>query len=237
MGLRAVLRKRTEYFSIDVDLFCPEGKTLVLIGPSGAGKTTVIRMLAGLDRPDDGRITFRGKVIFDADRDICLPPQKRDLGYVFQDFTLFPHLTIHGNASFAAKDKRDVDHLVSYFGLSHLHDRKPHQVSGGERQRCAICQALARRPDLLLLDEPFSALDVVTRRGLRSELKKIKDERGLSVVFVTHDIHEALFIADSILPIVDGKVDRDWLEQITSPASPRDVQPRAVREPKLALVY
>jgi len=237
MGLKAVLRKKTEYFSIDVEFFCPEGKTLVLIGPSGAGKTTIIRMLAGLERPDEGRIVFKDKIIFDSDRGISLPPQKRNLGYVFQDFTLFPHLTIHGNAAFAARDKSDVEYLVDYFGLSHLRDRKPHQVSGGERQRCAVCQALARRPGLLLLDEPFSALDVVTRRGLRAELKKINEERALSVVFVTHDIHEALFIADSILPIVDGKVDRDWLEQIASPASPLGVQPRATREPKLALVY
>ncbi len=237
MGLRAVLRKKTEYFSIDVDFFCPEGKTLVLIGPSGAGKTTIIRMLAGLDRPDEGRIVFKDKVLFDSDRNICFPPRKRELGYVFQDFTLFPHLTIHGNAAFAAKDKNEVEYLVNYFGLSHLRDRKPHQVSGGEKQRCAICQALARRPNLLLLDEPFSALDVVTRRGLRSELKKIKEERALSVLFVTHDIHEALFIADAILPVVDGKVDRDWLEQIETPASTSGEQPRATREPKLALVY
>ncbi len=237
MGLRAVLRKKTEYFSIDVDFFCPEGRTLVLIGPSGAGKTTIIRMLAGLERPDEGRIVLKEKILFDSDRGICLSPQKRELGYVFQDFTLFPHLTIHGNAAFAAKDKSEVDYLVNYFGLSRLRDRKPHQVSGGEKQRCAICQALARRPSLLLLDEPFSALDVVTRRGLRAELKKIKEERALSVVFVTHDIHEALFIADSILPIVDGKIDRDWLEQIASPVSPLGVQPRATREPKLALVY
>jgi molybdate transport system ATP-binding protein len=237
MGLRAVLRKKTEYFSIDVDFFCPEGKTLVLIGPSGAGKTTIIRMLAGLERPDEGRIVYNDKVIFDSDRGISLSPQKRELGYVFQDFTLFPHLTIFGNAAFAAKDKSEVEYLVNYFGLSRLRDRKPHQVSGGEKQRCAICQALARRPSLLLLDEPFSALDVVTRRGLRTELKKIKEERALSVVYVTHDIHEALFIADSILPVVDGKVDRDWLEQIASPVQPLGAQPRATREPKLALVY
>jgi len=237
MGLRAVLRKKTEYFSIDVEFFCPAGKTLVLIGPSGAGKTTIIRMLAGLEKPDEGRIVFRDRVIFDSDRGICLPPRKRNLGYVFQDFTLFPHLTIQGNAAFAAGDKSEVEYLLRYFGLSRLRDRRPHQVSGGERQRCAVCQALARRPDLLLLDEPFSALDVVTRRSLRAELKKIKEERALSVLFVTHDIHEALFIADAILPLVDGKVDRDWLEQIAAPASSPGEQPRATREPKLALVY
>jgi molybdate transport system ATP-binding protein len=237
MGLRAVLHKKTEYFTIDVDFHCPEGKTLALIGPSGAGKTTIIRMLAGLEKPDAGRIVCNGKVLFDSDEGICTVPQKRDLGYVFQDYTLFPHLTIYGNAAFAAKDKTDVDYLTDYFGLASLRDRKPHQVSGGERQRCAVCQALAKRPRLLLLDEPFSALDVVTRRNLRSELKKIKEEKALSVIYVTHDIHEALFIADSILPIVNGRIDRDWLEKLVSPRSSSGMQAKATREPRLALVY
>ena len=237
MGLKAVLRKKTEYFSIDVDFYCPEGKTLALIGPSGAGKTTIIRMLAGLEKPDAGKIVYGDKVLFDSEQGVCLEPQKRNLGYVFQDYTLFPHLTIYGNAAFAAKDKSEVEYLMDYFGLSRLRNRKPQQVSGGEKQRCAICQTLAKRPCLLLLDEPFSALDVVTRRGLRTELKKIKEERGLSVIYVTHDIHEALFIADSILPIVNGKVDTDWLEKIALPVSSFGVQPRATREPKLALVY
>jgi molybdate transport system ATP-binding protein len=237
MGLSAVLRKKTEYFTIDVDFHCPEGKTLALIGPSGAGKTTIIRMLAGLEKPDAGKIVCNGKVLFDSEQGIYTAPQKRELGYVFQDYTLFPHLTIYGNAAFAAKDKSEVEYLINYFGLASLRNRKPHQVSGGEKQRCAICQTLARRPRLLLLDEPFSALDVVTRRSLRTELKKIKEEKTLSVIYVTHDIHEALFIADTILPIVNGKVDRDWLETIASPESPLGVQPRATREPKLALVY
>ncbi len=238
MGLRAVLRKRTSFFSIDVDFFCPEGKTLVLVGPSGSGKTTIIRMLAGLEKPDEGKIVHGDDVLFDSQRRVCLPPRKRHISYVFQDYTLFPHLTIQGNAAFAARNKDEVDYLLDYFGLSPLRDRKPHQVSGGEKQRCAICQALARRPQLLLLDEPFSALDVVTRRSLRTELKKIKDERALSVVYVTHDISEALYIADIILPIVGGKIDREWLEKISDPSSsPADAQPKATREPRISLAY
>jgi molybdate transport system ATP-binding protein len=237
MGLQVNIRKKIGNLKIDVEFHCPEGKTLALIGPSGAGKTTIIRMLAGLERPDEGRIVHNGNILFDSQQNLCLPPQKRNLGYVFQDYMLFPHLTLYGNADFAAKDKEEVENLVNHFGLSHLKNRKPHQVSGGERQRCAICQALARRPRLLLLDEPFSALDVVTRRGLRATLNKIKEEKPLSILYVTHDIHDALYMANTTIPIVGGKVDHQWLERIVLPLSPFGNQLKATREPKLALVY
>ena len=204
MGLTAVLKKKTRFFSIDVELSCPDGETLALIGPSGSGKTTIIRMLAGLVTPDEGRIVYRDRVFFDSARGVNLSPQKRKLGYVFQDYSLFPHLTLYGNAAFAAQERRDVDSLMGFFGLTALRERKPHEVSGGERQRCAVCQALARNPQLLLLDEPFSALDVVTRRLLRNELKKITEKRTFPVVYVTHDVTEALFIGNTVLPIVAG---------------------------------
>jgi molybdate transport system ATP-binding protein len=234
-GLHVRIRKQLGELEIDVSFACPEGSTLALIGPSGAGKTTIVRMLAGLERPDEGWILFNGETFFDSAGNILLSPQKRRLGYVFQDYTLFPHLSLAGNAAFAAADRREVDGLLRFFGLTSLRDRKPHQVSGGERQRCAICQALARRPLLLLLDEPFSALDVVTRRKLRDGLKKFNDERKLSVLYVTHDINEALYMADTILPIVKGKIDRDWLERIVSSSGSRNLLPKAVREPKLSL--
>nr|MDA8124483.1 ATP-binding cassette domain-containing protein [Deltaproteobacteria bacterium] len=122
-------------------------------------------------------------------------------------------------------------------GISHLRNRKPHQVSGGERQRCAICQALARRPEVLLLDEPFSSLDVITRSGLREELKAVKQTLACPILYVTHDINEALFLADEIVPLVEGKIDRDWLQRTIAGAPPTDASPRAVRQPRLALVY
>jgi molybdate transport system ATP-binding protein len=216
---------------------CPAGKTLALIGPSGAGKTTIIRMLAGLERPDEGQIVYDDMTFYDGQRRVNISPQKRQLGYVFQDYTLFPHLTIAENAAFSSKDRNEVDYLVDYFGLTALRNRKPHQVSGGERQRCAICQALATHPRLLLLDEPFSALDVETKRVLRSELKKIKEERAITVIYVTHDIHEAHFIGDMILPIVNGRVDREWLERIVAPHTSVNGQAKVARAPKLTLVY
>jgi molybdate transport system ATP-binding protein len=126
---------------------------------------------------------------------------------------------------------------MAFFGLTALRDRKPHEVSGGERQRCAVCQALARNPQLLLLDEPFSALDVVTRRILRNELKKITEKRTFPVVYVTHDITEALYIGNTVLPIVAGSVDREWMERIVAPGTEPGFRARAARAPKLSLAY
>ena len=235
--IKAELKKRLKYFDLDIAFSSPTDEMLVLIGPSGGGKTTIIRMLAGITTPDEGRIVFQDEVWFDSARRINLSPQKRCLGYVFQDYTLFPHLNLYDNAAFAAVNKREVDELFELFKISHLKNRKPHMVSGGERQRCAICQALARHPRLLLLDEPFSALDAITRRGLREELKNLKSSMSFPIVYVTHDINEALFLADEILPVVEGKNDDGWMHRMIS-REPSDVlSARAAREPRLALVY
>ncbi len=237
MTLSASLKKQLAFFDLDITLSCPDETMVVLIGPSGGGKTTLIRMLAGLDRPDEGTITFDDEVWFDSGHSIFMPPRKRRLGYVFQDFTLFPHLTVRENAAFAAVDEKEVDRLLELFHIAHLRDRKPHMVSGGERQRCAICQALARQPRLLLLDEPFSALDVVTRRELREELKAIKKDLSFPIVYVTHDINETLYLADDILPMVEGREDRDWMQRSITGYPGQRTPMKAAREQKLALAY
>jgi len=237
MTISASLKKRLKYFNVDISFSCAEENMLVMIGPSGGGKTTIIRMLAGLTMPDEGRILFGDEVWFDAAGCINLEPQKRRLGYVFQDYTLFPHLNLFENAAFAASDKKEVGELFELFKIGHLKKRKPHMVSGGERQRCAICQALARHPRLLLLDEPFSALDVITRRGLREELKSLKGSLSCPIIYVTHDINEALFLADEIMPVVEGKNDDGWMQRTTSRQSEEGSPTRGAREPRLALVY
>jgi molybdate transport system ATP-binding protein len=237
MSLQITLHKQLNYFDIDIDFTCPEGKMVVMIGPSGGGKTTIIRMIAGLERPDEGRIVYRGETWYDSAHNICLPPQDRCLGYVFQEYTLFPHLSLYKNAAFAAVDRQDVDDLFELFGIAHLRDQKPHMVSGGERQRCALCQALARQPQIMLLDEPFSALDVVARRSLREVVRDIKSERSFPILYVTHDINEALFLADEILPIVKGKIDKGWMQRTINAAPSSAESPRAVRQPRLALAY
>ncbi|MBN2362663.1 ATP-binding cassette domain-containing protein [candidate division WOR-3 bacterium] len=237
MSLSVSLKKKLYHYVIDLSFSCEEGKIAVLIGPSGSGKTTVVRMLAGLEKPDTGKISVSDDVWFDSSAKRFLSPQKRRTGYVFQDYTLFPHLSLFDNAAFAAVDKKEVYDLFDAFKISHISDRKPYQVSGGERQRCAFCQALARKPKILLLDEPFSALDFVTRRSLREELKKLKQSLSVPIVYVTHDINEALFLADEMLPIVDGKIDKEWDQQLLNTEADEGKVNKAAREPKLALAY
>ncbi|MDD5475709.1 MAG: ATP-binding cassette domain-containing protein [Syntrophales bacterium] len=235
MTLSLSIKKKLAFFDLDISFSCSSDNIFVLIGPSGGGKTTTIRMLAGLEQPDSGTIAFGDETWFDSSRRINLKPQKRHLGYVFQDYSLFPNLNIYENAAFAAVDHNEVNDLLELFGISHLRDRKPFMVSGGERQRCAICQALARRPRLLLLDEPFSALDVASRRDLREELKSLKGNLSLPIVYVTHDINEALYLADEILPIVDGEEDRDWMRRTITGAASRKEPLKAARGQRLAL--
>lgn len=213
MGIAATIRMPRRGFSIDLDLKCAPGRLLTLVGPSGAGKTTILRVLAGLERPAHGQITCGDTTWVDTTARICLPPQKRRVGYVFQEFTLFPHLSIRENAAFAAVDRYRADALLKRLKIWHLKDARPHRISGGERQRAAICQALARAPRVLLLDEPFSALDALTRRDLRAELKTLKTELGIPIIHVTHDIREALYLGDEILPVVRGKVAPKWMLQ------------------------
>ena len=237
MALKVCIRKKLNYFNLDIKFSCSNKELHAMIGPSGSGKTTIIRMIAGLEKPDAGHISFGDEVWFDSLRRINTPPQKRQLGYVFQDYTLFPHLTLRENAAFASRDRRRVDDLLEMFGISHLGDRKPNSVSGGERQRCAICQALARNPRALLLDEPFSALDFVNRRKLREDIKLIRNERTFPIIYVTHDISEAFALADDLLPVAEGKVDRGWLQSTVSSAESVGKSTKAVRTQKLALAF
>ncbi len=216
MELKVEIYKRLPGFDIDVSFSCPNGSLLALIGPSGAGKTTIVRSIAGLERPDCGFIACNGVVWSDTKRGIWVPPQKRRLGYVFQEYSLFPHLSVEKNISFAADDLEEVEELIELLGIGHLRRRKPHQISGGERQRVALAQALARKPSVLLLDEPFSALDIATRQKLREELKSLKGRLSVPIVMVTHDLNEARFLADEMLPIEQGKMAPEWLSRFLS---------------------
>jgi molybdate transport system ATP-binding protein len=213
MGLDVRIKKKLKDFELNVAFSCGEGRLLAIVGPSGSGKTTIIRTLAGLQKPDQGLITCKDEIWDDTEHKLHVPARKRDIGYVFQEFTLFPHVNVYKNVAFATKDRKAVEDLLRLFDIWHIRDSKPHKISGGERQRCAMCQALARSPRVLLLDEPFSALDALTRRKLREMVKTLKHELNIPIIHVTHDIREALFLADDILPVVQGRVQSKWMLQ------------------------
>lgn len=213
MVLQADITRRLSHFTLDVSLSCEAGKVLSIVGPSGAGKTTILRIIAGLEVPDAGRISVDGEIWTDTAGKVMVPTRRRALGMVFQEFPLFPHLSVWKNVCFSASDTALARAYMERFGIWHLKDSRPDAVSGGERQRCAICQALARKPKVLLMDEPFSALDPLTRRRLRDAVRDIKTELSIPILHVTHDIREALFLGDAILPVVNGRVFHKWLLQ------------------------
>jgi molybdate transport system ATP-binding protein len=190
-------------FELDVELSVG-GETVALVGPSGAGKTTVLRAIAGLRRPDRGRVALGGHAWFDAAARVDLPPERRSVGLVFQEYALFPHLTVRANVAFGRA--RRVDELLERFGIARLAGVKPANLSGGERQRVALARALARDPSVLLLDEPLSALDAHTRAVVRVELQDLLGELALPSLLVTHDFGDAAALADRIGVVIGGRL-------------------------------
>lgn len=184
----------------------------VLFGPSGSGKSTVLRVLAGLERPDRGAVRFAGATWSDAATGAFVPPHRRPVGMLFQDYALFPHLSAAGNLAFGLPDepaparRERVAGMLRWLGLEDLGRRRPHQLSGGEQQRLALGRALVRRPGLLLLDEPLSALDRPAQERLRGELRGRLQELGIPALLVTHDRNEALALGDRILVMLGGRI-------------------------------
>jgi molybdate transport system ATP-binding protein len=203
--------RRGPLIAADLELDLAAAETLVLFGPSGAGKTTLLRCLAGLERPDAGRIS-RGPIVWaDAEAGRHLPPQRRRVGYLPQGFALFPHLTVRGNLAYgmdgprAERDRR-TDVLLEMLALGGLGERRPAELSGGQQQRVALGRAMGRDPVLLLLDEPLAALDAPTRESLRVELRRWLARLAIPAVVVTHDRTEALVLGDRIAVMIDGQV-------------------------------
>jgi molybdate transport system ATP-binding protein len=216
MGLSLQLRKRLPHFDLRLDLTCAPGTLTAVVGPSGAGKSTLLRLIAGLETPDWGHVELCGTVLFDKAAGTDLPTRRRRVGMVFQDYPLFSHLSVAGNVAFSCRDRTRVDALLQRFGIGHLAGRRPGDISGGERQRAAMCQTLASGPDLLLLDEPFSALDAPTRADLRRELMHQTGSLGIPVLLVTHDLNEAVELGDRIFPMADGRHAPEWLDGAVS---------------------
>ena len=194
----------------DVSVSLPTGQLTALLGPSGGGKSTLLRIIAGLEKPDTGTVTIAG---VDATR---LPPQQRNVGFVFQHYAVFKHLTVARNVAFGleirnrpkAEIAARVDELLELVHLSQFAHRLPSQLSGGQRQRMALARALAVEPSVLLLDEPFGALDAKVRKELREWLRRLHDEVHVTTVFVTHDQEEALEVADEIVVVNQGRVEQ-----------------------------
>jgi molybdate transport system ATP-binding protein len=181
---------------------------IALFGPSGAGKTTLLRILAGLVKPDKGRITAGNKVWFDSAVKLDLPPQKRNIGYMFQDYALFPNMTVEENIVFAhpENNRKEVSSLIRTFGLDEFAKRKPAGLSGGQKQRVALARAIASKPSLMLLDEPLSALDAEMRISLQDEILKAHKLFGATTLLVTHDMNEVFRLAGKVICLENGKV-------------------------------
>ncbi|RMG84681.1 MAG: ATP-binding cassette domain-containing protein [Bacteroidetes bacterium] len=195
-----------------------KGELIALTGPSGSGKTTFLRLLAGLIRPEGGYLRVGDSIWWDAAQKHFLPPQKRPTGFVFQNYALFPNMTVRQNLAFALPrngNPQTVDELMEMVRLRELSDRLPHQLSGGQQQRVALARALVRRPKILLLDEPLSALDPAMRRQLQSDLKHLHDLHQLTTILVSHDTSEIFKLADRVFVLEAGHIAQSGL--------PRDI--------------
>ncbi len=222
---RIVLKRINKFFGTnhvlkDVDLTIEDGEFMTLLGPSGCGKTTTLRVIAGLEKPQAGSITMDGRLIVDAEEQYFEPPARRGLNLVFQSYALWPHMTVFDNVAFGPKVSRTpkaeikklVDSALSRMQILEFSGRYPSELSGGQQQRVAIARAIASSPRLLLLDEPLSNLDAKLRIDMRSELKRLHQEMGTTIIYVTHDQVEALTLSTRIAIFFEGHI-----EQVASP--------------------
>ncbi len=208
----------------DVSIDVPDGSLTALLGPSGSGKSTLLRVIAGLERPDAGEVEVGGQAA------THLPAQKRDVGFVFQHYAAFKHMTVRDNVAFGLTIRKrpkeqvraKVDELLELVGLAGFHERYPAQLSGGQRQRMALARALAIEPRVLLLDEPFGALDANVRADLRAWLRRLHDEVHVTTVLVTHDQEEAMEVASNLVVLRDGRVEQT--------GAPRDIYERPAND-------
>jgi molybdate transport system ATP-binding protein len=226
-GLHVSLQKNINGFSLDID-WRIGNELAVLFGFSGAGKSMTLQLIAGLLKPDAGRVVLNDVAYVDSAAGIDLPPQKRPFGYVFQDLALFPHMTIlrnilYGASGFSKQEKLERAYeMIRAFKLTGLEHRYPNEISGGQKQRVAFARALIRRPELFMLDEPFSALDRPLRLEMRHSLREVRDTFGIPILLVTHDFEEAVSMSDTIIVYEHGSIAQVGSPRniIDSPANP-----------------
>jgi molybdate transport system ATP-binding protein len=218
-GLEVALYHRQGDFTLDI-AFRTDSRATALFVPSGSGKTTALNAIAGLLRPERGRIVFDGRIMLDTDSDVFVPPYRRRMGYVFQDGRLFPHLTVRQNLLFGRffagrrAARRDpaitLDRVVGLLGIEHILARRPVNLSGGERQRVAIGRALLSEPCMLLMDEPLAALDGARKAEILSVLERLRDVARVPILYVSHDVAEVSRIANNVIVLENGRTGDRW---------------------------
>jgi molybdate transport system ATP-binding protein len=213
--IHIAVRKKLQFAGasglLDVDIEICEQSFVALTGPSGSGKTTLLRMIAGLTQPDEGMIESRGNIWFDAKTRINIPTRQRSIGFVFQDFALFPRMSVRQNIEYACSDRKFARELLDMVSLSAFAESMPSSLSGGQKQRLALIRSIAARPGILLLDEPLSAVDGDHRIRLQEEMGKIFRNEGMTVIMVSHDIQEIFHLADRAVILESGRVVADDL--------------------------
>lgn len=212
------INKKLDHFSVDIEYGFEKG-VLVIQGESGAGKTTILDCICGLTKPDGGKISIGDQIVFDSGTGVDLPARLRNIGYLFQNYALFPNMTVQQNITYGIKNKPEYkekskkealllysDYIMNTFGIAHLKKKHPNQISGGEKQRVALSRAIVTKPSLLLLDEPFSALDPQTKEIIYQEFASFKKKFQIPTILITHDTMESEMFADSCILIKNGKI-------------------------------
>ena len=218
MGVYCKIYKKLHSFDLDVE-FRTDDELMVIEGPSGAGKTTILNCIAGIVKPDQGLISVDEKILFDYNNKVSIPAEKRNIGYLFQNYALFPNMTVKQNVLYGLKNKKEyrnkdsrkelldfADYLMETLGIVHLADRKPGRISGGERQRTALARSLVTKPSIMLLDEPFSALDADTKEIVYEEFAAFKENFKIPMILITHDHRESKLFADKIITLKEGRI-------------------------------
>jgi len=218
VGIYFKIDKKLDHFSLSLEYGFERG-VLVIQGESGAGKTTILNCISGLETPDEGRVSLDDRVVFDSAAGINVPTRQRNIGYLFQNYALFPNMTVHQNIVYGIKNKPEyrekekregllkyADEIMETFGIAHLKKKHPNRISGGEKQRVALSRAIVTKPSLLLLDEPFSALDQQTKEAVYRQFADFKKSFQIPTILITHDAAESEMFADNRIVIKDGKI-------------------------------
>lgn len=200
MGIVVDIKKQLGDFSLDIS-FRAENETIALWGPSGSGKSLTLKCIAGIEKPDEGQIVIGDRVVYDSAAGIDLTPQERSAGLLFQDYALFPNMTVRGNLEIVNRKGRDVREFLERFKISSIEKLYPHQLSGGQKQRTAMARMLITDPDVIMLDEPFSALDLALKAELRSEVAGIISELDKPAIIVSHDVDEVHFFTEKMISL------------------------------------